>query len=111
MQFLVLLRGLDAPVAPPPMEIGLVKETFEQFAAGSDPRIKAVYPFAAERAGALLIEANSGEEVTQIIGGLPMARLLRAELHAITTVRATLDVLKVAEQRMASMAASGAPRN
>jgi len=111
MQFLVLLRGLESPVAPPPQEIALVKETFEGFAAGRDPRIKAVYPFAGERAGALLIEANSGEEVTEIIGALPFARLTKAEPHIVSTVRATLDVLKIAEQRMAALAPAGIPRN
>src|SRR5438874_13718494 len=51
---LVIGRLIDAPVAPPPQEIALLKATFEQFASGVHSQIKAVYPFADQRATALL---------------------------------------------------------
>ncbi len=53
MQFLVIGRHIDSPVAPPAQEIAMLKATFEQFASGRNPKIKAVYPFADERATGL----------------------------------------------------------
>ncbi len=46
MQFLLILRGMEAPVAPPPQELAMVRATMEQLASGDAPRIKAVYSFA-----------------------------------------------------------------
>jgi hypothetical protein len=65
MQFLVLIRGNEASVLPPAQEIALVRETYEQLAAGKDKRIKTVYPFAGERACALLCDVSTHDELQE----------------------------------------------
>jgi hypothetical protein len=106
MQFLVMIRGNEASVLPPPQEIALVRETFEQLAAGKDRRIKAVYPFVGERAGALLCEAASADELQECLMSLPFWRLVRAEFHVVGTPKALADQLGRMEQQLAGLGAS-----
>jgi hypothetical protein len=106
VQFLVMIRGNEASILPPAQEVALVRETFEQLASGKDKRIKAVYPFVGERAGALLCEASTPEELQECLMALPFWRLVRAECHVVGTPKALADQLGHMEQRLASMPAA-----
>ncbi len=101
MQFLVIGRLIDTPVAPPPQEIALLKATFAQFAGGVHPQIKAVYPFADQRATALLIEAQTGDELALLLGALPGSRLSTFESHPLTTAQNVVALLSQWEQSLA----------
>jgi muconolactone delta-isomerase len=106
MQFLVLIRGNEASVLPPAQEIALVRETYEQLAAGKDKRIKTVYPFAGERACALLCDVSTHDELQECLLQLPFFRLVRTECHPIGTPRSMVDALGRAEQQMAGLTAA-----
>ncbi len=103
MQFLVIIRGNEASILPPAQEVALVRETYEQLASGKDKRIKAVYPFVGERAGALLCEASTPDELQECLMSLPFFRLVRTECHVIGTSRSLADALGRVEQQMAAM--------
>ena len=100
MQFLVIGRLIDAPVAPPEQEIGMLKATFQQFVSGSNPHIKAVYPFADERATALLVDVDSADDLGQLIGSLPSSRLSTFVSHPIVSPQNVVDQLSQWEQIM-----------
>ena len=106
MQFLVVIRGNEGSILPPAQEMALVRETFEQLASGKDKRIKAVYPFVGERAGAILCEAATPEELQECLMSLPFWRLVRAECHVVGTPKALADQLGRMEQQMAGLTAS-----
>ena len=110
MQFLVVIRGNEAALLPPAQELALVRETFEQLASGKDKRIKAVYPFVGERAGALLCEATTPEELLECLMSLPFWRLVRAETHVVGTPKALAEQLGRMEQKLAGLT-STAGRN
>lgn len=101
MQFLVIGRLIDAPVAPPQQEIAMLKATFEQLASGADRQIKAVYPFADERATALVVDVDSADDLGRLIGSLPASRLSTFVSHPIASPRSVLDQLSQWEQMMA----------
>ena len=75
MQFLVTGRVMDAGVALPQQELTMLKTTFEQFANETNPKIKAVCPFADKRATASLAEIDSADELNELIGPLPASRV------------------------------------
>jgi hypothetical protein len=101
MQFLVIGRHIDAPVVPPAQEIAMLKATFEQFADAANPKIKAVYPFADERATALLVDVDSAEDLARLIGSLPATRLSTWESHPVISPRIVVDQLSGWEQMLA----------
>jgi hypothetical protein len=101
MQFLVIGRLIDAPVAPPQQEIAMLKATFEQFAGGTTPQIKAVFPFADERATALVVDVDSADDLGRLIGSLPASRLSTFESHPIASPQSIVDQLSQWEQMMA----------
>lgn len=101
MQFLVIGRHIDSPVAPPAQEIAMLKATFEQFANGRNPKIKAVYPFADERATALVVDVESADDLGRLIGSLPATRLSKFESHPIVSPKNVLDQLSEWEQMLA----------
>jgi hypothetical protein len=107
MQFLCEIRGNDNAILPPAQEIALVRETFEQLAAGRDKRIKAVYPFVGERACNLLVDASSPEELQECLMALPFFRLTRCETHVVGTPKSLVDNLQNMEQRLASLTPAG----
>jgi len=107
MQFAVILRATDTSSLPPSMQVALPKQTFEMLSSKPDPRIKAFYPFAGERAGLFIIDTNTADELQEVIGALPISPVSRAEVHPITTVPAVLKTLKQAEQQVAQMAPAG----
>ena len=104
MQFLVIGRLIDAPVAPPEQELAMLKAHFEQLASGANPKIKAVYPFADERATALVVDVDSADDLAQLIGSLPASRLSTFVSHPIVSPQSVLDLLSQWEQRMAERA-------
>ena len=108
MEFVVISRAVDSANVPPQATIALVKQTFQMAKANKDPRLKAMYPFAGERAGVLIVEASSGAELQEILGNLPLAGISTNEIHAIGTVDAVLKTLETAEQRIAAMIPAGA---
>ncbi len=101
MQFLVIGRLIDAPVARPPQEFALLKATFEHFRSGQDSRSKAVYPFADQRATALVGELESGEELAEVIGSLPTSRLSTFDAHPITSPETVPNLLSGWERALA----------
>jgi DNA-binding Lrp family transcriptional regulator len=107
LQFVVIGRSLDTPNVPPSVQIALVKQTFQMFAAKKDPRIIANYPFAGERSGILVVDVKSGDELQELLGNLPFSGMVTQEIHAVGTVEAALKSLEVAEQRVASMTPAG----
>ena len=101
MKFLVIGRMIDTPVAPPAQEIAMLKATFEHLASGTDPRIKAVYPFADERATALIIDVDSADDLGRLIATLPASRLSTFVSHPIVSPKSVVDQLSQWEQLMA----------
>ena len=110
MQFAVLVQNVDSSNAPPQAQVALVKRTFQMLASNQEPRIKAMYPFAGERAGILIVDVSSGEELQELIGNLPFAPVIKTEIHAIGTVQAALKTVEQAERRISEMAMAGAGR-
>jgi len=108
MEFVVILRALDSTNIPPPAAIALAKQTFQMLASNQDSRIKQLYPFAGERAGVLIVDVKSGEELQDVLGNLPFAGTTKAEIHAIGSVQSSIKSLEAAERRIASMAPAGA---
>jgi len=107
MQFAVIMRATDTSSLPPSMLVALPKQTFEMLSSRPDPRIKAVYPFAGERAGLFIIDTNTADELQEVIGALPISPVSRGKVHPITTVPAVLKTLQQAEQRVAQMTPAG----
>ncbi|HET8631309.1 MAG TPA: hypothetical protein VFL91_28140 [Thermomicrobiales bacterium] len=101
MQFLVIGRLIDAPVAPPDQEIAMLKATFEQLASGANPQIKAVYPFADERATAFVVDVDAADDLGRLIGSLPASRLSTFVSHPIVSPQSVLEQLSHWEQLMA----------
>ena len=108
MEFVVISRAVDSTNVPPQATIALVKQTFQMAKANKEPRLKAIYPFAGERAGVMIVEAKSGEELQEILGNLPLSGISTNEVHAISTVESVLKTLDTAEQRVAAMTPAGA---
>ena len=107
MEFVVITRAVDSSNVPPQVTVALAKQTFQMLKANKDSRIKAVYPFAGERAGILVIDAKSGEELQEVIGNMPLAGISSTEIHVLGTVEGVLKTLETAEQRIALMSPAG----
>jgi muconolactone delta-isomerase len=107
MQFAVIMRATDSTNLPPQALLALPKETFEMLASRADPRIKAVYPFAGERAGVFIMETDTADELQELIGGLPLSPIVKAEVHPITSVQGVLKTLQQTEQRMSQANPAG----
>ena len=107
MEFLVISRAVDSASVPPQATVALAKQTFQMLKANKEPRIKAVYPFAGERAGVFIVEAKSGDELQEIIGNLPLSGISTNEIHPLGTLDAVLKTIDIAEQRIAQMMPAG----
>jgi hypothetical protein len=94
MQFIVTGRLIDTPVAPPEQELDLLIQTFRHFASREDPRIKAVYPYADARVTALVVDVDSANELSELLGGLPASRLSTWEGHPVATPESVLGTLE-----------------
>jgi muconolactone delta-isomerase len=108
MQFAVIVRSNDSTNLPPIVALGLVKQTMQMLAANKEPRIKAQYPFAGERAGIFIVDASSGDELQELISSLPFSGLVKTEIHAISSPQASLKTVEEAERRAAAMTPAGA---
>jgi muconolactone delta-isomerase len=108
MQFAVIIRATDSTNLPPQAQVTLPKQTFEMLSSRPDPRIKAVYPFAGERAGLFIIDASSGDELQEVLAALPLSPLAKAEVHPLSTVQGVLKTMEQLEQRVSQMATAGA---
>jgi muconolactone delta-isomerase len=109
MQFAVLSRAVDNSNLPPQVAVKLAHDTFELLASGRERRITAAYPFAGQRAGLLIVDVNSGEELQDLIGSLPFAPIVTTEIHPIGTVQGALKTTEQAQRRIAEMASAMAP--
>ena|ERR1700737_2385891 len=107
MEFVVITRALESSNVPPSVAVSLAKQTFQGFASNKDSRIKAVYPFAGERAAVLIVDVKSGEELQELLGSLPLSGTSKAEIHALGTVQGALKTMEEAEKRIASMTPAG----
>jgi muconolactone delta-isomerase len=85
----------------------MVKRTFEMFASKQDSRIVANYPFAGERGGLAIVEVNSGDELQELLGGLPFAPIVTLEIHAVGSIQASLKTVDQVQQQMANMIPAG----
>lgn len=108
MQFAVIMRATDSSSLPPQAQVALPRQTFEMLSSKKDPHIKAVYPFAGERAGVFIIEADTADELQELIGTLPLSPMARAEVHPISSVQGVLKTLQQMEQRMSQAMPAGA---
>jgi muconolactone delta-isomerase len=107
MEFVVIARAIDSANVPPQATIAMAKQTFQMLKANKDPRIKAMYGFAGERAGILVIDAKSGDELQEVIGNLPLSGISTFEVHAVGSIDSVLKNLELAEQRVAAMTTAG----
>src|SRR5262249_33761567 len=103
MQFLVDVRRIESPQVPAQVEIAFAKATFQQFAQHAEPRITAVYPYPGERALSLIIEAGSGEELSEVLTKLPLFPVLQLAIHPLTSVEQALRAIDDAEAMLAQM--------
>ncbi len=109
MQFAVIMRATDSSSHAPQAQLALPKQTFEMLTSKQDSRIKAVYPFAGERAGVFIVDADTADELEDLIGGLPLNPLATAEIHLVGTLQGWLRTIEQGEQRLAQLAPAGAP--
>ena len=100
MQFVVTGRSLDTPPVPLPQAVAMFKASWEFFASGSDPRIKAVYPHADERAATLVVEVESAEDLSSLLRRLPAFPLVRLEAHPVTTPQHLVNELNVLQEAL-----------
>jgi muconolactone delta-isomerase len=108
MQFAVITRAIDSPSVPPQVALPMVKQTLRMLASEQDPRIKAVYALAGQRASILIVEAKSGDELQELVASLPFAPIVKIEVHAIGSIQASLKTVEDAERRVSEMAPVGA---
>jgi hypothetical protein len=93
MQFIVTGKAIDAPMAPPSQAIAAYRASFEMFASGKDPRITAVYPHADERAVTLIVDVDSGDELSSFLLGIPAFFLSSFEAHPVAATEHVLRSL------------------
>jgi muconolactone delta-isomerase len=104
LEFAVLTRAVDSPNLPPQVAVTLAHKTFELFASGKESRIKAIYPFAGQRAGLLIVDVQSGEDLQQLIASLPFAPIIKTEIHPLGSVQGALETTEQAQRRLAELA-------
>jgi muconolactone delta-isomerase len=107
MQFAVIARALDSSSIPVPVQLTLVQKTFELLKSRSDPRIKEIYGFAGERAGILIVEASSGEELQDVLSGLPYIPLVKTEIHPVASIDAALKTVTQLAERFTQLTPAG----
>jgi len=107
VEFVVIARAVESSNVPPQATIALAKQTFQLLKSNKESRIKAMYGFAGERAGVMIIEAKSGDELQEVIGNLPLSGISTFEIHAVGSIDSVLKNLEIAEQRVAAMTPAG----
>src|SRR2546422_10416438 len=103
MEFVVITRALDSTNLPPAASIALAKQTFQMLASNQDSRIKAMYPFAGERAGIFIVDVKSGDELQELFGSLSFAGITNAEIHPVGSVHSSIKSIERAKKRLANM--------
>jgi hypothetical protein len=103
IQFLVETRRIESPQVPVQAEIALAKGTFQQILQHTEPRITAVYPHAGQRSVSLVIDAASGEELSEVLFKLPLFPVLQITIHPLTTVEQVMRAINEAEAMAAQM--------
>lgn len=78
----------------------MLKATFEHLASGENPKIKAAYPIADERATAFVVDVDSADDLGRLIGALPATRLSTFVSHPIVSPQSVIDQLSQWEQMM-----------
>jgi hypothetical protein len=89
-------------MAPPSQAIAAYKATFELFAAGQDKRIRGIWPHADERAVTLLVEVDSGEDLSEFLAFLPASFLSEFDAHPVTSVDQVVRELTEIERQLAA---------
>lgn len=107
MEFIVIARATDSANVPPQVAIALAKQTFQAAKTAQDPRVKAMYMFAGERAGALVIDVKSGDELQELLSSFPLSGISTFEVHPLASLDSVLKSLEVAEKRVAAMTPAG----
>jgi muconolactone delta-isomerase len=107
MEFIVIGRAIDSANVPPQAAIALGKQTFQMMKTKQDPRVKALYPFAGERAGALIIEAQSGDELQEVLSSFPLSAISNFEVHPLATLDGVLKTIATQEKLAAAMTPAG----
>ena len=107
MQFAVISRAQDSSNIPIPAQLMMVEKTFELLKSKADPRIKESYGFAGERAGILIVEAESGDELTEVLANLPFFNLTKNEIHPISSIDSALSSVRQAQARFTQMTPAG----
>jgi muconolactone delta-isomerase len=101
MLFLITGKAIDVPMVPPPQAIAAYKATYELFASGTDRRVKGVWPHADERAATLLVDVDSGDDLSGFLVSLPAFFLSAFETHPVASVDQVLRELTDIEQQLA----------
>ena len=107
MEFIVIARAADATNVPPQVAVALAKQTFQNAKAKPDLRVKAMYMFAGERAGALVVEVKSHDELQELLSSFPLSPISNFEIHALASLDSVLRSLDEAEKRVAAMTPAG----
>jgi hypothetical protein len=102
MQFIVTGRAIDGLPLPPAQALAAYKATFEIFAAGTEPHIKAVWPHADERATTLLVEVETADELGDTLSALPGFMLSTWEAHPVSTPARVAESLSRMQAAMGS---------
>jgi muconolactone delta-isomerase len=107
MEFVVIGRAIDSANVPPQAAIALGKQSFQMMKSKQDPRVKAMYPFAGERAGVLIIEAKSGDELQEVLGSFPLSAISNFEIHPVATLDGVLQMVEGQERLLSAMSPAG----
>ena len=102
MLFLVIARHAPGfPPMPPQQELALIRAAVETWAG--NPKTKAVYGFAGERAGCAIIEADSAAELNRSVVVNPGGGLFDYEIHSLMTAQEIVAGLTEVEKLLAQM--------
>src|SRR5437870_13922247 len=87
MEFVVIARAIESPSVPPQAAVSLAKQTYQQFASNQDSRIKAKYPSAGARAGLLIVDEKSCDELQDLLQSMQFAGITNKEILATGTLQ------------------------
>lgn len=104
MRFVVKGSAINGLPMPPEVVLGAYEASFKIFASKKDPRIVAAMPHADERATTLIVEASTGEELSDILTGLPGFWFSTWESHPVQDPDNVLKLLRTRRAEMQSQA-------
>jgi hypothetical protein len=94
MRFIVKGSAINGLPTPPELVLAAYEASFEIFASKKDPRIVAAMPHADERATTLIVEASTGEELSDVLSSLPGFWFSSWESHPIQDADNVLKLLR-----------------